>query len=562
MRGQVIFLGGLLAQVAAVSIARATTLADAQNSTLLHGATATEVLECSEIGTRMVRAGGNAADAMIASVLCVGVMAPWHSGQGGGGFMLVRSSNGTEVIDFRETAPGLANETMYAENITLSLVGGLAVGTYGEPAGLEALHKKYARLPWTQLFQPAIDLAMNGFRMLPEAYAIVTDPAYSFALTDPTFAAVYAPNGTVVPVNGTLYRATYGRTLMDVAANGSRAMYNGRIANASIEAIQKAGGIMTLSDLANYSVVSRTPAKLQYRDYTLYSCPAPASGAIALSAMNILSGYGVSIPASINGSTHLVVEAMKFAYGQRTSLGDPAFVANVSLLEAAYLTPRVANQIRSKLDISKTQPAASYDPGRFEILDDHGTSEMVSATSDGLQISLTTTVNTYFGSGIMVPSTGVILNNEMNDFSSPGTSNTFGYVPTEANFIRPFKRPLSSISPTIVEKNGTFYFVTGAAGGSRITSATIQVLWHVLDQNATALEALAAPRLHDQIQPNQTTFEYAYDNQTVSYMQSLGHNATFVAPGVSIAMAIRMSEDGTYEAASDPRRVSSGGSVV
>lgn len=477
--------------------------------------------------------------------------------------MLVRSPNGTyETIDFRETAPGLANETMYVKNITLSLVGGLAVGTYGEPAGLEALHTKYGRLPWSDLFQPAINLARNGFRMLPEAYTIVSDPAYSFAITDPSFAAVYAPNGTIARVNSTLYRRTYAQTLAEVAANGSIAMYKGRIANATIEAIQKTGGIMTLADLANYTVVSRTPSKVPYHEYTLYSCPAPASGTIALSAMNILSGYDVSSSSNLNVSTHLITEAMKFAYGQRTVLGDPAFNPNVTALEAAFLTPRVASQVRSKLDISSTGPSTLYDPSNFQVLDDHGTSEMVAATSDGLVISLTTTVNTYFGSQIMVPSTGVILNNEMNDFSSPGSSNTFGYVPTEANFIRPFKRPLSSISPTIVERNGSFYFTTGAAGGSRITSATIQVLWHVLDQNATSLQALAAPRLHDQIQPNQTTFEYAYNNQTTAYMSARGHNVTFVAPGVSIAMAIKALPNGTYDAASDPRRVSSGGSVV
>lgn len=388
---------------------------NATSNSTLHGAVSTEVAECSKIGTDMISAGGNAADAMIAAVLCVGTMAAWHSGQGGGGFMLVRSPNGSyETIDFRETAPGLANETMYVKNISLSLVGGLAVGTYGEPRGLEALHQKYGRLPWKQLFQPAIDLASNGFRMLPEAYDIVTDPAYAFAITDPTFAAVYAPNGSALPVNATVYRPTYAQTLIEVANEGAQAMYSGRIANASIAAIQSRGGIMSLSDLANYTVVSRIPAKLRYRGNTLYSCPAPASGTVALSAMNIMSGYDVSTRSSINVSTQIVTESMKFAYGQRTSLGDPAFVSNVTSLEKSFLSSDVAAEVRSKLDISATQPVSVYDPSNFDLfVDDHGTSEMVAASSDGLVVSLTTTVNTYFGSQIMVPETGVILNNEM-----------------------------------------------------------------------------------------------------------------------------------------------------
>ena len=180
-----------------------------------------------------------------------------------------------------------------------------------------------------------------------------------------------------------------------------------------------------------------------------------------------------------------------------------------------------------------------------------------------MAISLTTTVNLLFGSQLMVPETGVIMNNEMNDFSIPGTSNAFGYVPSPSNFIRPGKRPLSSISPTIVEyANGSLYFAVGAAGGSRIITATVQNLWHVLDQNLTAPQALAKPRLHDQLLPNVVSFEYAYDNATVEFMRERGHNVTYVAPGLSTAQALRRLANGTFEAAGEPRQKNSGGFAI
>ena len=181
-----------------------------------------------------------------------------------------------------------------------------------------------------------------------------------------------------------------------------------------------------------------------------------------------------------------------------------------------------------------------------------------------MAISLTTTVNTLFGSQVCVPETGVIMNNEMNDFSIPNQINAFGYVPSPSNYIRPGKRPLSSISPTIVEylANNTLYFVTGSAGGSRITTATIQNLWHVLDQNMTTAESLLEPRLHDQLAPAQVTFEYAYNNETVAYMKSLGNNVTWVAPGQSTAQGLRRLANGTFEAAGEPRQKASGGFAV
>ena len=228
------------------------------------------------------------------------------------------------------------------------------------------------------------------------------------------------------------------------------------------------------------------------------------------------------------------------------------------------LNETTASRIRSEISPERTLNISAYDPTGLESIDTPGTSHVVTADFSGLAISLTTTVNLLFGSNLIVPSTGVIMNNEMNDFSVPGQTNAFGYKPSPANFIRPGKRPLSSISPTIVEyaSNNSLYFVTGSAGGSRIVTATIQSLWHVLDMNLTPQEALARPRFHDQLVPNNFVVEYSYDNTTVDYMKSLGHNVTEIPVALSSMSALRRRYDGAFEVGYETRQAASGGFVV
>ncbi|KAK9643573.1 hypothetical protein V6Z96_008275 [Aspergillus fumigatus] len=218
------------------------------------------------------------------------------------------------------------------------------------------------------------------------------------------------------------------------------------------------------------------------------------------------------------------------------------------------------DEIRRKISDYRTQNVSAYNPQGIESLNDSGTSHVVAADHTGLAISLVTTINTLFGSQLMVPETGIIMNNEMDDFSVPGKSNSFGYVPSKANYIRPGKRPLSSITPAIVTRpDGKLFFLAGSAGGSRIITATVQNIIRVIDQGLTAAQALAQPRLHDQLIPNQVSFEYTYDNSTVDFMKSRGHNVTWVAPGQSTAQAIRVLPNGTFDAAGEPRQLDSGG---
>lgn len=386
----------------------------------------------------------------------------------------------------------------------------------------------------------------------------------NFLVDEPTWAIDFAPNGTLVKLNDTITRKRYADTLETIANSGPDAFYTGPIAEATIATLQGANGTMTMEDLKNYTVAIRPPANITYRGYKLFSCSAPSSGEVALSVMKTVEGYTDFFGTdNVNLSTHRLDEAIRFGYGERADLGDPLFVGNISLFQNEMLSEKAAAEIRSKISDQHTLNVSAYDPSGLESLETPGTSHVVVADADGMAISLTTTVNLLFGSQLMVPETGVILNNEMNDFSIPGSSNAFGYVPSPANFIRPGKRPLSSISPTIVEfPNGTLYYVIGAAGGSRIITATIQNLVHVLDQNMTAPNALAQPRLHDQLIPNQVTFEYAYDNATVAFMKGRGHNVSWIAPGQSTAQGIRRLPNGTFEAAGEPRQLNSGGFAI
>ncbi|KAK7046979.1 gamma-glutamyltranspeptidase [Favolaschia claudopus] len=476
-----------------------------------HGAVATEVAECSTIGVDTMKAGGNAADAILASGLCVGVVAAYHSGIGGGGFMLVRyptssKKHAYEMIDFRETMPAAGNETMYVTNSTtpqtLSTIGGLAVGVPGELRGWEKLHKRHGRLPWKALFQPAIKLARHGFTVNVDLAAAL-DSGKSWIPDDPLWAEVYAPNGTLLREGDTAYRKRYAETLELIAEHGADAFYNGRIAVNTAEAAYARGGILTAHDLANYTAIIREPVNITYRNNRIFSTVAPSSGAVVLSALKVFEGYPANFKqsdAEINLSTQRLIEATRFAYGQRTQYGDPAFTSNVTDLEKFYLTPKAVDSVRSQIKDNQTFPLGYYDPTKYTPLEDHGTSHMAVIDGSGMAVSLTTTVNLFWGSQVMTTD-GIILNDEMDDFSTPGQTNAFGFLPSPINFIRPFKRPQSSISSSIAEDllTGEVTIATGSAGGSRIITATMQELHHYIDQGMSPAECTHQARWHDQL---------------------------------------------------------------
>ncbi|KAL7414682.1 gamma-glutamyltransferase 1 [Mrakia frigida] len=557
------------------------------------GAVSSELKTCSDIGQSFLVKGGNAADAMVAMCACMGTIASYHSGIGGGGFALVRLPNGSyESIDFRGAAPAAMNSSLFIANPTFSTqVGGLAVTVPGELRGLEAIHSRHGKLPWSELFAPAVALARDGFEINQDLYRAMTttipgtkiptdfvpydeEPETSFAskpksflIEDPVYAPIFSKNGKLLPALSITTRPTYADTLETIAREGPGALYSGKLANQTVDAIKAKGGLMTLADLEAYSVHIRPAVSLKYRNHTVRSCQAPSSGSIILSILNTMSGYEVE-HSDVNN--HRIVEAQKFGYGQRTNLGDPQFLHNITTLSKKFHHPATGEMIRSRIDDEKTREPEWYNPEQYDVLSDPGTSALVAADESGLVISLTTTVNLYWGSRIMVPESGIVLNDGIDDFSIEGRTNAFGFHPSPANYIMGGKRPLSSMSPVIVEDpKGNFLFTSSCAGGSRIINAQSQIVRNVIDFGMTALQALAFPRLHDQIYPLFTTLERdqpelnftGFSDADALALLDRGHNVSFVPVGYSVAAAVKYTEELGWEAAGDPRRVNSGGSV-
>ncbi|ROW10671.1 hypothetical protein VPNG_05092 [Cytospora leucostoma] len=530
-----------------------------------HGAVASESEVCSQIGIDLLKRGGNAADALVGANLCVGVIGMYHSGIGGGGFALIRDADGNyETIDYREAAPGAAFERMYNDNAEQAARGGLAVAVPGELRGLEYLHKKYGKLPWRAVVNPAVHVARYGFNVTEDlvrymGYAI-NGSRGNFLVEDPIWAEDFAPDGTLLKLGDTITRKRYADTLEKIARHGADIFYKGELAESIVKTVQETNGILTLDDLRSYKVYSKQPISIDFRGFKLYSTGAPSSGSIMLSMLKTMEQYPQSDLADTNLTTHRFIEAMRFAYGARLELGDPDYVPDTEAFEAALLSPQKAGATRDRINDNSTLPVREYDPGALFPAESHGTSHLVAADASGMTVSSTTTVNLLFGAQVMTPATGIILNDEMDDFSIPGVRNSFGFAPSPANFIRPGKRPMSSITPVIAEHpNGTVFFVAGAAGGSRIISATAQAAWHLLEHGLDMAEAVARPRLHDQLIPNQVQFEWSFDNGTVGAMAEKGHKQVWVRLGVSAVQGIQRLWDGRFLGVGEPRQKNSGG---
>ncbi|KEY74947.1 hypothetical protein S7711_01296 [Stachybotrys chartarum IBT 7711] len=526
------------------------------------GAVASMDARCSKAGLEMLRRGGNAADAAIATEFCLGVIGMHLTGIGGGGVMLIRDTNGRyELLDFRETAPAASTEDMFANNVNASLFGGLASGVPGEVRGLEVLHKKYGSLPWPQLLEPAINFARNGFTIGRDLAGHIGRLSADGPFLEPSWAIDFAPNGTVLGLGDVLKRSRYADTLQIISDQGPAAFHSGHIAETIIQALRVKKGIMTLQDLSSYEVAERKPCTITYGEYRVHGSGAPFGGVVALNIMNIMKGYeNIGARSKLNLTTHRLDEAMRFGYGLRTKLGDPDYDEGLEKFQHRMLSEATASDIRSRISDETSQPLSAYNPEGLEVMDTPGTSHLSVADASGMAISLTSTINLLFGSYIMVPETGIIMNNEMNDFSIPRNTDLFGDRPSSVNYIKPGKRPLSSMNPVIVEfaGNSTLYALLGAAGSSRIITSVIQGLWNILDRNMSIYDALRAPRFHEQLSPNQTSYEWEYDNGTVSFMEKRGHITGWLQDGSSI-QAVRRLTNGTFEAVGEPRQQDSGG---
>lgn len=522
------------------------------------GMVAAEHRLASEAGLRILQQGGNAVDAAVATALAVGVVNPTSCGLGGGGFMLLfdRRSGQVAALDYRETAPAAATRDMFIRDgradPELSRFGGLAVATPGEVAGLHAALVRYGTLPFAAVAAPAIAYARDGFAIeahLAESIARNADrirahPALAHLLLH--------ADGRPLAAGEILRQPDLARTLEAIASEGPQAFYRGPVAAAIVRAVDAAGGVLAQTDLAGYRPQWRRPLAARFDGYTLYGMPPPSSGGgVMITVLNTLRGddlraLGHNSPTYV----HLLAEALQFGFADRAArYGDPGFVAFPA---AELLAPPRGRRLRARISAPTTFSPRWY--GDAITAEDAGTSHLSVVDGDGNAVACTTSINTAFGSMVLAEGTGVILNNTMDDFSAqPGVPNAFGLIGSAANAIAPGKRPLSSMSPTIVTRAGQVAAVAGGSGGPLIITGTLQVLLNALVFELPAEAAVAAPRLHHQWMPPALLLENGAEPGTAGALRRLGHQVV-EAPAAAAVQLIRRHDDGTLDGAADPRK--------
>jgi gamma-glutamyltranspeptidase / glutathione hydrolase len=536
-----------------------------------HGMVVSPQADATRAGVEVLRSGGNAIDAAIAVSLALSVTDPHHSGIGGGGLVLVRLADGRSfAIDARETAPAGATRDMYTEPGVAkdaSRFGALSVATPGLLAGLALAHERYATRPWPELVAPAIRLADEGFRVGPSHAAAVGfwQKAGGAARFPETARIQLPPDGAPIEPGFVVRQTDLAGTLRTIASEGVRPFYEGSLAKAMAEEVRRQGGLLTPLDLALYRPKLREAIRGTYRGLDVLSFPPPSSGGVALVEMlNILEGFPLSeLGAGSSASGHRIAEAMKLAFADRNAyLGDVDFV---EVPVAELIAKPYGESLRARIDPPRWR-RAPWTWGRSEIAArvtgpgepprGGGTTHFSVADAAGNAVAVTQTVNLLFGSGITVPGTGIVMNDQMDDFSSAlHTPNAFGLVDTTgANAIAPGKRPLSSMTPTIVVRDGKPYIVSGSPGGPRIITTTLLTLLNVIDYGMNASEAVAAPRIHHQWQPDVLDVEPGTVADVVEGLRARGHEVKVSERAWSSAQLVVVDpKTGRFTGASDPR---------
>ncbi|KAK4485963.1 hypothetical protein RD792_008616 [Penstemon davidsonii] len=523
------------------------------------GAVATDQTICSNIGKDVLVNGGHAVDAAVAAALCLGVVDPPYSGLGGGGFMLVRNANGeARVFDVKETAPKRAFKNMYNKHPCDQIRGIRSIAVPGQLAGLYAAWKDYGKLPWNKLVSPAEDLARHGFKIsksLSEAmeYEILT------LKRNPTLRSIFTNDGKPLKQGQTLIQETLANTLAQISKNGMMVFYNGSIGRSLVDDIMRSKGILSMQDLQSYRHKIRKPITADVMGLQIISAPPPASGgAVTVLVLKILEQYG--FPSGISGplGIHRTIEALKYALAMRMELGDPDFVKIYNTL-TSMLSTSTARKLRSMINDAKTYPSNHYG-GKWRQKRDHGTTHICVVDSQRNVVSMSASLNSMFGSGYMSPSTGILLNNQMFGFSTPNSTEP---PPAPANFIRPYKRPLSSIAPTVILKGGEVKAVIGAAGGTLIPDAVIEVILNHFARKMDPLSSVMAPRYYHWLHPNMLYFEnytwmgdkYRAPRGTVKYLISRGHRVLGDSGRATwCQFIVEELDSGKLFAVSDPRK--------
>ena len=510
-----------------------------------------------DAGVSVLQKGGNAIDAAVAVGFTLAVTHPFAGNLGGGGYMLIRLADGrTTFIDFRERAPEQSSRNMYLDasgNPTRdSIQGWRSSGVPGTVRGFELALSKYGRRSWAENMAPAIELASKGF---PVSYALAESLKGSRSLpTSPESKRIFLKNGAFFDVGEMLAQPELAQTLERIARLGPTEFYEGETAKRLADEMAKHGGLITLADLKAYKAIERTPLSGQYHGYTIVTAPPSSSGGIALLEMlGILDATGYEKHGSGSAaSIHYLAEAMRRAYADRNEyVGDPDFVKVpiAGLLDKSYLA-----KLRASIDPDRATPSDQVRPGKPTGTEHDQTTHYTVVDTEGNAVAVTYTLNGGFGNGITVPGLGFLLNNEMDDFSAkPGTPNMFGLVQGEANAIQPGKRPLSSMTPTIVVKDGTLFMTAGAPGGSRISTAVLQVILNVIDFGMNVQDAVDAPRVHHQWLPDKLSLERGISPDTVAILKSRGYDVDYNAGVVLAQVAAIVNDGGWLQGGSDGR---------
>ncbi len=529
----------------------------AETASSERGVVASDHPIASRVGVEILEQGGNAVDAGVATLLALGVVNPMSSGLGGGGFCLYRPADGGEVdvVDFREVAPRQASRDMYVADGEVKEAwmtrGGKSVGVPGEPAGLWAMTHRYSRLDWPRLLAPAHRLASDGYEVhaeLAERLHEVEDELEQ----RPQLASVFKrEDGDWVDQGETLERPQLARLLATLREHGTEPFYHGEIAEAIVREVNAHDGIFTLEDLRHYSIAMREPVEGTYRGHTVYSMPPSSSGGTAIvETLNILEGYDLSGLGRSAEGIHLIVEALKHAFADRAGwLGDTDFVD----VPVDKLTSQsYADRLREKIKRDDVLPPDAYG-SKAPLPDDSGTSHMNVVDGEQNMLSCTSTINLSFGSMVYLPKWGLVLNDEMGDFTpKPGEPNNYGLVGTEQNAVAPGKRPLSSMSPTLVlDERDRPYMAVGASGGPTIITGTLMTILNSIDFGMNAEQAITAPRLHHQWLPYELFLEEPLAAKPK--LEAIGHEVT-VRPTYSTVQLVVRDEDGAFTGVSDPRK--------
>jgi gamma-glutamyltranspeptidase / glutathione hydrolase len=528
-----------------------------------HGMVVTQEAEASRVGLDILKRGGNAVDAAVAVGFALAVTLPRAGNIGGGGFMLIHRAdlNQTIAIDYREAAPAATTKDVFLDangeaDPFKSRYSGLAIGVPGTVAGLELAWRKYGsgKFSFADLIAPSIALARQGLTVDDDVADSLPLAAKALA-SHPSSARIFLrTDGSVKEAGDHIALDDLAQTLEAIAADGAPGFYEGPTAQKIVAAVQAAGGRMTMADLANYRAVERPPVSGTYRGYDVVSMPPPSSGgAHIIEILNILEGFPLG-QQGLNSATslHEMAEAEKLAYADRAAwLGDPDFVR----IPLAGLTSKAyAEHLRDLISPDRARPASDIRPGEPERYESDQTTHFSIVDSDGDAVANTYTLNLPYGSGLVADGTGVVLNDELDDFAAkPGAANVYGLLGGDANAPGPMKRPLSSMSPTLVFKDGKLVMATGSPGGSRIITVVLQVIVNVIDYGLNVAEAENAPRAHDQLYPDEIDVERGISPDTIALLEEMGHTVV-LSRAMGSANTIVRAPDGELTGASDLRQ--------